>query len=157
MTNFRLFFIKYRMSQPINLDVESNIRSSIMIKCGFDLKWDNNEAPSEEDSLAWARGCCWMLRPMAGRLLLALCQADESRVNVGICSLKLQHRGNTDQLCRQPQDLLIANQHLHSLCLTHTHTHTYTVTHTHPHTGWLVTWFMFWHRLWAKLKYTVCL
>lgn len=37
MTNFRLL-IKYRMSQPINLDVESNIRSSVMIKCGFDLK-----------------------------------------------------------------------------------------------------------------------
>lgn len=56
---------------------------------------------------------------MAGRLLLALCQADESRVNVGICSLKLPHRGNTDQLRRQHQDLLIANQHLHSLSDSH--------------------------------------
>lgn len=64
------------------------------------------------------------VRPMAGRLLLALCQADESRVNVGICSLKLTHRGNTDQVCRQPEDLLIANQHLHSLCLTLSLTHT---------------------------------
>lgn len=61
------------------------------------------------------------VRPMAGRLLLALCQADESRVNVGICSLKLRHRGNTDQLCRQPGEPLIANQRLHRLCLTRTH------------------------------------
>lgn len=75
------------------------------------------------------------VRPMAGRLLLALCQADESRVNVGICSLKLTHRGNTDQVCRQPDDLLIANQHLHSLCLTLSLTHTQSRTHIQVEQG----------------------
>lgn len=82
------------------------------------------------------------VRPMAGRLLLALCQADESRVNVGICSLKLRHRGNTDQLRRQPRDLLIANQHL-TQPLSDSHTHTQSVTYTH--TGWVVT--QSWHFL----------
>lgn len=54
--------------------------------------------------------------PVAGRLLLALCQADESRVNVGICSLKLTHRADTDRIRRRPHDPLIANQHEHRLC-----------------------------------------
>lgn len=53
--------------------------------------------------------------PMAGRLLLALRQADESRVNVGICSLKLTHTANADRIRRRPHDPLIANQHLHRL------------------------------------------
>lgn len=79
MTNFRLL-IKYRMSQPINLDVESNIRSSVMIKCGFDLKWDNNEAPSEEDSHALAGGCCWMY----GLWLAGCCQRSARQMRAGL-------------------------------------------------------------------------
>lgn len=47
------------MSQPINLDAESNIRGWKMIKSGFDLKRDNNESASEENShaLVVVAGC----------------------------------------------------------------------------------------------------
>lgn len=60
MTNFRLL-IKHHMSQPITFDAESSIRCSVMIKWGFDLKWNNNETLSEEDWCALACGCSWML------------------------------------------------------------------------------------------------
>lgn len=59
LTNFRLL-IKRRMSQPVSFDAESSIRCSVVIKCGFDLKWDNNEAPSEEDWHALACSCSWV-------------------------------------------------------------------------------------------------
>lgn len=108
-----------------------------MIKCAFDLKGDNNEVHSEEDTHALARGCCWMY----GLWLAGCCQRSARQMRAGLMLGFVPLSSDSDEILISSAISLKTLQYtaltVHSLCLTHTQTHTRVEQWSNLHSGFM--------------------